>query len=60
LSPCRRQLPATLVAIALATKAIDFFVALHLCHQRSSPATLIPFAIALPPSPFSSHALIAS
>ncbi len=68
--PCCRQSPATLVAIALVAKAIALFVALHprrQCHRllqpllSSSPATatLIPIAIALPPSPFLSHAPIA-
>ncbi len=58
--PCRRQSPATLVAIALATKAIALFIALHPCcqchhllhppHPLSHTSPLSP-----PPSPCRPH-----
>ncbi len=35
--PCRRQLPTTLVDIALATEAIALFVELHPCRQHHHP-----------------------
>ena len=48
---------AVIATIIVAVAAIVFASSLS---PSSSPATLIPIAIALPPSPFLSHAPIAS